>query len=238
MAWMVDFRTAHLRPTAALRERRLAALLAERGRAAPDPELWAIVEDAQILGSLQLAGIDASWEEVRGSRATGRGPASVLALRRARDAVDARAPLSVHAIRAWHGALLGPVGFRRGARERERVAPAPADLVESRLALLESWLESETARDLKPEQAAALALARIVEVLPFDDGNGRVSRLAASHVMVRGGRHPPILVAGDGARLVSSLQSAFRFATEPLTSLLAEASDRALDVMIQTLERG
>jgi hypothetical protein len=237
MVLMVDFRTVP-RPTAALRERRLAALLAERGRPAGDPVLGEIVEDAQILGSLELAGIDAIWDEVRGSRASGRPPASVLAIRRAREAVDPRAPLTVHAIHAWHGALFGPVGFRRREREREGTPTAPPALVESRLALLESWLASESARDLKPEQAAALALARIVEVLPFEDGNGRVSRLAASHVMVRGGRHPPILVAGDGPRLVSSLQSAFRFETEPLTSLLAEASDRALDVMIQTLEHG
>jgi hypothetical protein len=235
MPGMVDLRTVP-RPSAALRERRLAALLAERGREAGVPDLGELVEDAQILGSLELAGIEASWDEVRASRASGRGPASVLAIRRARAAVDPRAPLSVHAIRAWHGGLFGPVGFRRDARERTPSAP-PA-LVESRLALLESWLESESARDLKPEGAASLALARIVEILPFDDGNGRVSRLAASHVMVRGGRRPPILVAGDGPRLVACLQSAFRLETEPLASLLAEASDRALDVMIQALETG
>ena len=238
MASMVDFRTSRLRPTAVLRERRLAALLAERGREAGEPALLEIVEDAQTLGSLELAGIDASWERVRQSRTSGRGPTTVLTLRRAREAVDPRAPLTVHAIRAWHGALLGPVGFRRGPREREGAPSAPPALIESRLALLEEWLESASARDLRPEQAAALALARIVEVLPFEDGNGRVSRLAASHVMVRGGRHPPILVAGDGARLVSSLQSAFRLETAPLTLLLAEASDRALDVMIQTLAGG
>jgi Fic family protein len=238
MASMVDFRTSRPRPTAALRERRLAALLAEHGRSAGEPALREIVEDAQALGSLELAGIDASWEEVRSSRTGSGGPTAVLALRRAREAVDPRVPLTVHAIRAWHGALLGPVGFRRGLREREGAPCAPPDLIESRLALLEAWLETESARDLQPEQASALALARIVEVLPFEDGNGRVSRLAASHVMVRGGRHPPILVAGDGARLVSSLQSAFRLETEPLTALLAEASERALDVMIQTLAGG
>ena len=81
-------------------------------------------------------------------------------------------------------------------------------------------------------------MARIVEVLPFDDGNGRVARLAASHLMVRGGRRPPILVAGDGPRLVAALQAAFRLETEPLATLLDEASERAVDVMIQALEKG
>ena len=60
-------------------------------------------------------------------------------------------------------------------------------------------------RDLTPDQAAAVALARLVEILPFDDANGRVSRLAASHLMVRGGMRPPILVAGDAPRLRAAL---------------------------------
>ena len=81
-------------------------------------------------------------------------------------------------------------------------------------------------------------MARIVEVLPFDDGNGRVARLAASHLMTAGGRRPPILVAGDGPRLVAALDAAFRLDTEPLATLLEEASGRALDVMTQALEKG
>ena len=127
------------------------------------------------------------------------------------------------------------MGFRRAERERDGAPPAPADLVESRLATLEEWLEVAGTRDLAPEQAAAVALARLVEILPFDDANGRVSRLAASHLMVRGGMRPPILVAGDAPRLRAALEAAFRLETEPLVALLVEASGRALDVMIQSL---
>jgi Fic family protein len=224
-----------LQPSAAVRERRLAALLGEQGLPADDPGLAGIVEDAQLLGSLELAGLRFTWDEVRSSRVSGEGPAEVLALRRARGAVAADAPLGVAAIRAWHEALVGPAGFRRGERRRDGAPTAPAALVESRLATLGEWLETAGTRDLQPDQAASLALARILEILPFDDANGRVSRLAASHVMVRGGMRPPILVAGDAARLRAALESAFRLETEPLVALLAEASGRALDVMIQTL---
>jgi len=45
-------------------------------------------------------------------------------------------------------------------------------------------------------------------------------------------------VAGDAGRLRASLEAAFRLETEPLVALLLEASGRAVDVMIQTLERG
>jgi hypothetical protein len=213
-------------------------LLEERGRVPDDAPLKDVVEDAQLLGSLELAGFRFDWPEVRGSRLSGAGPEAILALRRARAAVPPQAPLTVSGLLAWHTALEGPLGFRRAPRERERSPPAPPELVESRLALLETWLGARSGQDLRPEQAAALAMARIVEILPFDDGNGRVARLAASHLLVRGGRRPPVLVAGDGPRLVDALQAAFRLETAPLATLLEEASDRALDVMIQALENG
>jgi hypothetical protein len=221
-----------------VRERRLAALLEAQRRPAPDPSLLAVVEDAQLLGSLELAGFEFDWTEVRRSRAEGTGPDPILGLHRARGAVEPGAPLTVSALLAWHAALAGPVGFRQAPRHRDGAPPAPPELIESRLALLERWLGARSGQDLRPEQAAALALARIVEVLPFDDGNGRVARLAVSHLMVGGGRRPPILVAADGARLVEALQAAFRLETEALATLLEEASDRAVEVMIQALEKG
>lgn len=200
-----------------------------------DPALAGVVEDAQLLGSLELAGFRFTWDEVRSSRSTGEGPAEILALRGARRAVATDAPFSVAVIRAWHEALAGPVGFRREDSPREGAPTAPADRIEGRLDSLAEWVDVAGARDLAPEQAAAVALARLVEILPFEDANGRVSRLAASHLMVRGGMRPPILVAGDSARLRGALESAFRLETEPLVALLVEASGRALDVMIQTL---
>jgi Fic family protein len=224
-----------LPPGAALEEGRFAALLEERGLRPDDPELAGIVEDAQLLGSLELAGLRFTWDEVRASRVSGRGPEEVLALRRARAAVARDAPFTVAAIRAWHEGLAGPVGFRRGERRREGVPAAPAERIESRLAALGDWLAGAGTRDLAPHQVAAVALARVVEILPFDDANGRVSRLAASHLMVRGGMRPPILVAGDAARLRASLEAAFRLETAPLVELLTEASRRALEVMVQTL---
>jgi hypothetical protein len=93
----------------------------------------------------------------------------------------------------------------------------------------------ESGQELRPAQAGALALARIVEVLPWEDANGRVSRLAASHLMVKGGARPPILVKGDAPRLLASLQAALRLDTEPLARLLEEASGRSVDVLIQAL---
>jgi hypothetical protein len=234
---MSEVRGLRVAPSTALKERRLEALLA--GRPPDDPRLREAVEDAQLLGSLELAGFPVTWDDVQASRRGGNAPGCVGALRRARAAVPVTQPFGLEALRAWNEALTPEAaGFRRSPRVREETAPAPPEFVESRLAILEGWLRSEGGTSLKPLAQAALALARIVEILPFEDGNGRISRLAASHILVAGGLRPPILVGGDAARLRSALSAAFRFETEPLVQLLDEASGRVLDVMIQTLERG
>ena len=222
-----------LEPSRALKEKRLAALLT--GRSESEPALQEVVRDAQLLGSLELAGFSFPWEEVRGP-----SPArEILDLRRAQKLAEPQSPLTVQALLVWHEALVGPgKGLRSAERARDGGPPtAPPAFVEGRLRLLEDWLAMDSGRELRAAQAGALAFARILEVLPFDDANGRVSRLAVSHVMVRAGERPPILVKGDLPRLVAALQAAFRLDTEPLSRLLEEASGRTIDVMISSILR-
>lgn len=216
-------RLLRLAPSAALKEKRLAALL--EGREGESARLGAAVRRAQAAGSLALSGIEPTSAELE-------------RFARAQSAVDAQAPFSVSAALAWHRAVSGSAGgLRTTERTREAaLPPAPARFVPTRLQNLEEWLNVGSGVALKPAQQGALALARIVEILPFEDGNGRVARLAASHLMVRAGARPPILVAEDRPRLALALQSAFQLQTAALASLLDEAAERALDVMIRTLE--
>jgi len=216
-------RLLRLAPSAAVKEKRLAALL--EGREGESARLVAAVRRAQAAGSLALSGIEPT-------------PAELDRFAVGQSAVDAQAPFNVSAVLAWHRAVTGSAaGLRTAERTREHAPPpAPAQFVMTRLQNLEEWLNTGSGADLKPAQQGALALARIVEILPFDDGNGRVARLAASHLMVRAGARPPVLLGEDRPRLVQSLQSAFQLQTWPLASLLDEAAERALDVMIRTLE--
>ncbi|HEY6554324.1 MAG TPA: Fic family protein [Vicinamibacteria bacterium] len=233
---MAEVTGLRLDRSVALKEKRLRALLGDRSLS--DPGLRDTVADAQLLGSLELSGFGLSWAQVRARDQP--LVAEVGALRAAQKAVDPAAPFSVAALRTWHLAAVSG-----GGRFRDRdlsplavdvAPPAPVPFIEGRLAILEEWMTGESARELKPAQAGALVLARLVEILPFAAGNGRVSRLAASHVMVGGGLRPPILVGGDRLRLEACLRAAFRLDTEPLATLLQEASERCLDVMIQSLE--
>jgi Fic/DOC family len=219
-----------LAASAASKERRLAALLGTRA-----PE-HAAVREAQVVGSLGLSGVTITAEDVRAASA---GAASaVTGLLRALAAVDPRAPLTVDALVVWHRAATGATGFRSTEVERPGATPpAPPEFIAGRLAILEQWMNAPSAAELTPAQQGALVLARVVEVKPFDDGNGRVARLAASHLMVRAGARPPILQPADAPRLVQALQAAFQLHTEPLAALLEEAAERALDVLIHEAQR-
>lgn len=216
-------RLLRLAPSAALKEKRLAALV--QGRETESARLAAAVRHAQATGSLALAGIEPT-------------PGELERWERARSAVDERAPFTVSAVLSWHRAATGSAaGLRAAERSRDGgPPPAPAEFVATRLRNLEEWLNAGSGTDLKPSQRGALALARIVEILPFDDGNGRVARLAASHLMVGAGARAPVLTGEDRPRLIQSLQAAFQLRTELLASLLDEAAERALDVMIRALE--
>ena len=209
-----------LAASAASKERRLAALVAA---GASERALLDAARRAQAEGSAALSGLP---------------PGEETALLRAVGAVSPAAPLSADALHAWHLAVTGSGGLRTSEAERPGATPpSPPEFIAGRLAILEQWMNAPSAAELAPSQQGALALARVVEVRPFQDGNGRVSRLAASHVMVKAGARPPILAAADGPRLLHAIQAAFQLHTEPLAALLEEASERALDLMIREAER-
>lgn len=221
------------------KRRRLDAALAGR-----DPGALAlpeVVRDAQVLGSLELAELSWSWDDVRRARANPeQAPAEIVRLQQAVGAVPRGDPFSVGALLAWHRAVSGEgAGLRTVDVETPAPPPpAPGVFVESRLQILEQWLSEDSTGELRPAGRGALVLARLVEIRPFTSANGRVARLAASHLMEAAGAEPPILVGGDAPRLEAALQRAFQLDTEPLVELLDEASERSLDVQLQALESG
>jgi Fic family protein len=143
----------------------------------------------------------------------------------------------VEALLSWHEVASGSAAGLRSVDVTGPAPPppAPAAFVASRLEMLEQWLSEGSVSELRPAGRGALVLARLLEIRPFEEANGRVARLAASHVMEAAGSEPPILVAGDAPRIEAALQRAFQLDTEPLVELLDEAAERSLDVQLQAL---
>jgi Fic family protein len=211
-----------LGPSAMAKEKRLAGLA--EGRSPADlAHAERAVDDARLAGSLELANSTTAAEAERLRAAWGVRPEAAFA---------------VDALLDWHAAVTGSAeGLRSSARDRRDGPPAcPPGLIRGRLENLEHWLATAGAAQLSASQRGALVLARLTEILPFHDANGRVARLATSHVMARAGVRPPILVGADRQRIEACLQAAFQLSTEPLVMLLDEGMERALDAAIRALE--
>jgi hypothetical protein len=190
--------------------------------------LRGLVEDAELVGSLALAGIDVEWEAVRAG--TLSPPAA--ALRRAQR-------LFPFDLLALCNAVSDGEGLRREALGRAEGPPtAPPERIEPRLQALGSWLEAGSVAALPPPAAAGLVLVRVLEISPLARANGRLGRLVAAYVMASRGELRPVLVAADRDRLTHAVLAAFAMNTAPLVTLLAEASDRAADVMLQAIGKG
>jgi Fic family protein len=102
--------------------------------------------------------------------------------------------------------------------------PSPAE-VPALMGEFAQWLA--TAADV-PETAFT-AHRRLVEIHPFNDGNGRTARLLMNLVLIRGD-YPPVAVRpADRAAYLSALQAAQRGGgTEAFERLLYERLDAAL----------
>lgn len=211
-------------------EARLQERLADAAVAA---QVEAAAVAAVLAGSLELAEQAATRREVEAALEGAPAPESARRLVAAYRAVPAEARLGPAVLAAWHAALGTPDGGWR-TTERTRsggAAPAPPAFVLNRLRVLEQWLAEPSAREIAPGSRGALVLARVMEIVPFESGNGQVARLAAGHAMRQAGGRLPCLQGADRPRLDAALQAAYRLHTEPLATLLEEAAERTLDVM-------
>jgi Fic family protein len=86
-------------------------------------------------------------------------------------------------------------------------------------------------------ETAFMAHRRLVDIHPFNDGNGRAARLLMNLILIRGG-YPPIAVRPqDGAAYVRALQqSQAGQGSESFDNLLYERLDATLGEYLSSFE--
>src|SRR5260370_17115482 len=126
---MSEVRGLRVSASVVLKAQRLLALL--KGRDPADSHLMGAIGDAQLLGSLELSGFGATWDEVVASH-EGSGPEPIRRLRQARAAVDPKAAPTLDALRAWHAPLFGAeAGCLHQPPPHTGGAPPPPPLIPS-----------------------------------------------------------------------------------------------------------
>jgi Fic family protein len=74
--------------------------------------------------------------------------------------------------------------------------------------LMDWYRQAEQAGELHPAVLAAQLHYRFVRFHPFDDGNGRVSRLLTNYVLLKHGLAPAIIKSADKKRDLNALHQA------------------------------
>lgn len=109
---------------------------------------------------------------------------------------------------------------------------APGD-VPIEMGDLITWYRSEEAQELHPIARAAMLHYRFVCIHPFDDGNGRVSRLLMNYALLKGG-YPPVVIKTEAkADYLRALHRADVGELEAFVDYVAEQSIWSLQLSLK-----
>jgi hypothetical protein len=108
--------------------------------------------------------------------------------------------------------------------------PTPALILSKMLCNAFDWFDTESFRDLRPVERAAVVYLRLLDLSPFPLHTETTATLAASFYTESGGLPPLVIFADDPtqARYERALEAAFRMLTQPLVELFAEMLTRAM----------
>jgi cell filamentation protein, protein adenylyltransferase len=124
-----------------------------------------------------------------------------------------QAPLTERAIRELHGLLFAAIDDENAGAYRRidtRIVgrdylPPESVLVPALVREFTEWLDESTAH---PVAKATAAQAKVQNLSPFLDGNGRVGRLLSSMILIGSGYPPAIVRSEDGDRYYEGLRQA------------------------------
>jgi len=175
------------------------------------------------------------------------------------DFVRAERPLTEHFIREMHQVLLGepyhtPAQTAGGQATRKLIMPgryktspnnvltatgemfyfASPEETPGRMTDLVDWYRAEEAAPTLPPVALAAEFHyRFVRIHPFDDGNGRMSRLLMNLILLRHGYPMTVIKAADRNRYLAALSEADAGEPEPFLRFIIENVEASLRLMIR-----
>src|SRR5262245_53438008 len=110
--------------------------------------------------------------------------------------------------------------------------PTPALILPRMLDNAFDWFDTESFRDLRPVERAAVVYLRLLDLHPFSSHTETTATLAAGFYTEREGL-PPLVIFADEltqARYARALEAAFRMLTQPLVEFFAEMLTRTMRI--------
>lgn len=148
-------------------------------------------------------------------------------------------PLTEHNLRQIHALVLKGIDDEEAGRYRlgqvrisgSEYVPPDALSVPALMQEFMSWLNGD-GQKLSTIERAALTHFQLVHIHPFADGNGRTARLLMNLLLMRDGYPPAVIRREDRLAYYDALDQAHTGNTEPFTVMIAEATDRSLDIFL------
>jgi Fic family protein len=114
--------------------------------------------------------------------------------------------------------------------------PPPSSQIRPRIRELLEWLR-DNPDELTPIELAALFHHRLVQIHPFNEGNGRTARLLMNAVLLNHGYpHITNITHRDRTRYLRTLSEADQGNPAPLVNLIARSVEHALDAYLRAIE--
>jgi Fic family protein len=108
---------------------------------------------------------------------------------------------------------------------------SPAETPSLMTELVNWYRRAEQANELHPAVLAAQLHYRFVRIHPFDDGNGRVSRLLTNYVLLKHGLAPAIVKSADKKGYLNALNQADLGNVEAFEHYLAQVALAGLELL-------
>lgn len=99
------------------------------------------------------------------------------------------------------------------------------------------WLNSEEAANMHPVRYAALAHYKLVDIHPFEDGNGRTSRLLMNLILIRAGYPPVIILKEHRQQYYDYLKIANKGDVRPFVRFIAQCTEQVLDLYLWGVQK-
>jgi prophage maintenance system killer protein len=100
--------------------------------------------------------------------------------------------------------------------------------------LIQWYRQEEEKKELHPVELAAIFHFRFVTLHPFDDGNGRISRLLMNMILMRAGYVPAIIRLEEREQYIYALaQAQDGESLEPFVEIVAMETERSLNLLIK-----
>jgi Fic family protein len=102
--------------------------------------------------------------------------------------------------------------------------------------LIEWYRNEETTKEFHPVQLAALLHYKFVRIHPFDDSNGRTSRLLMNYVLLKNGYCPAVIESVDKKNYLAALSQADTGDVEAFVNYVTEKALRWQQIYLDALE--